>query len=242
MTSSTNLHVCLISSYFIHFNIKSYSSSTSLLSPCVSMKDHRDHRAAQYIPGDGYGYLLYGGCQVSSIWGRTKPHLRWWSYRKWRHRKWRHGSMFCACPDFPALFSSYYSSTSNMATGSDQRSRDPCGVPLGVRMRNRKLGNIRPSGAFWPEVTLWNVTPSGFPWVRCAHAWSEVPLRCSLGRPCLSYSSPYHYLPLSRNFISTFNNGLHLLCFRIYTPSSLSRPHCIFVIFSEILTFLASFL
>ena len=136
---------------------------------------------------------------------------------------------------FPVLFSSYYSSTSNMATGSDQRSRDPFGVPLGVRMRNQKLGNIRPSGAFWPEVTLWNVTPSGFPWVRCAHAWSEVPLGCSLGRPCLSYSSPYHYLPLSRNFISTFNNGLHLLC-------SLSRPHCIFVIFSEILTFLASFL
>jgi hypothetical protein len=104
MTSSTNLHVCLISSYFIHFNIKSYSSSTSLLSPCVLMKDHKDHRAAQYIPGDGYGYLLYGGCQVSSIWGRTKPHLRWWSYRKWRHRKWRHVSMFCACPDFSPRF------------------------------------------------------------------------------------------------------------------------------------------
>ena len=30
-----------------------------------------------------------------------------------------------------------------MATGSD-----PCEVPLGVRMRNRKLHNIRPSEAF----------------------------------------------------------------------------------------------
>jgi hypothetical protein len=30
-----------------------------------------------------------------------------------------------------------------MATGSD-----PCGVPLGVRMRNWKLRDIRPSGVF----------------------------------------------------------------------------------------------
>jgi hypothetical protein len=42
-----------------------------------------------------------------------------------------------------------------MATVSDRRSRDP----LDVRMRKRKLRNIRPSGAFWPEVTLWSVTP-----------------------------------------------------------------------------------
>ena len=57
----------------------------------------------------------------------------------------------------PRFFSYESSSTSTMATGSDQRSRDPFEVPLG--MRNRKLCNIRPSGAFWPEVTLWNVTP-----------------------------------------------------------------------------------
>jgi hypothetical protein len=30
----------------------------------------------------------------------------------------------------------------------------PFGVSLGVRMRNRKLRNIKPSGAFLPEVTL----------------------------------------------------------------------------------------
>ena len=35
----------------------------------------------------------------------------------------------------------------------------PFGVPLSVRMRNRKFRNIRTSGTFWPEVTLWNVTP-----------------------------------------------------------------------------------
>ena len=29
------------------------------------------------------------------------------------------------------------------------------GVPLGVRMRNRKLRNIHPSGAFSPEVPPW---------------------------------------------------------------------------------------
>ena len=37
---------------------------------------------------------------------------------------------------------------------------NPSGLPWNdVRMRNRKLCNIRLSGAFWPEVTLWNVTP-----------------------------------------------------------------------------------
>jgi hypothetical protein len=45
-----------------------------------------------------------------------------------------------------------------MATESDQRSLGTFGVSLGVH--NRKLRNIRPSGAFWPEVTLWNVTRS----------------------------------------------------------------------------------
>jgi len=34
------------------------------------------------------------------------------------------------------------------------------GFPLGVRMRNRKLRNIRPSGAFSPEVTS---SPIGLP-------------------------------------------------------------------------------
>ena len=43
---------------------------------------------------------------------------------------------------------------SYMATGSDLSSRDPFGVPLGVPMRNRKLHNIRPSGAFSPEMPL----------------------------------------------------------------------------------------
>jgi hypothetical protein len=40
--------------------------------------------------------------------------------------------MFCACPAFPRAF------LSTMATGSD-----PFGVPLSVRMHNRKLRNIR---------------------------------------------------------------------------------------------------
>ena len=37
------------------------------------------------------------------------------------------------------------------ATGSDVTPKE---VPLGVHMRNRKLRNIHPSGAFLPEVTL----------------------------------------------------------------------------------------
>jgi hypothetical protein len=47
-----------------------------------------------------------------------------------------------------------YSSASTIATGSNQMSRDPFGVPFSVRMRNQKLCNIHPSGAFWLEVTL----------------------------------------------------------------------------------------
>jgi hypothetical protein len=50
---------------------------------------------------------------------------------------------------------------------SHQTSRDPFVVPLerwGVRMRNRKLRNIRPSGTFSPEVTSSNVRdPFGIP-------------------------------------------------------------------------------
>ena len=51
------------------------------------------------------------------------------------------GSRFCACPVFlPSFFSL---SSSNMTTGCDLRSFEPFGVPLGVRMRNRKLRNTR---------------------------------------------------------------------------------------------------
>ena len=62
------------------------------------------------------------------------------------------------------------------ATGSDvtgsgpdrtrKWSRDPEGIPLGARMRNRKLRNIRPSRAFSPVVTSVTWPRRGFPWVR----------------------------------------------------------------------------
>jgi hypothetical protein len=42
--------------------------------------------------------------------------------------------MFCACPAFPRVFFYYSSSTSTMATGSDRRSCDLFGIPLGVCM------------------------------------------------------------------------------------------------------------
>ena len=52
---------------------------------------------------------------------------------------------------FPPRFFPYHSSsTSTRSTGSDRRSRDPFRIPLGVSMRNRKLSNIHPSGAFYP--------------------------------------------------------------------------------------------
>jgi hypothetical protein len=61
------------------------------------------------------------------------------------------------------------------ATGCDWKSCDPEGDPLrrGVHMLNRKLHNMHPIGAFWPEVTLWNVTHSdrrgSFGWDACMH-------------------------------------------------------------------------
>ena len=48
------------------------------------------------------------------------------------------GSRFCACPISPPGF---FLSSINMATECDQRSLAPFGVPLGVRIRNRKLCN-----------------------------------------------------------------------------------------------------
>ena len=39
-------------------------------------------------------------------------------------------------------------------TRSEQRSPDPFGVPLDVRMRNRKLRNIGPSGAIAPKKPI----------------------------------------------------------------------------------------
>ena len=96
-----------------------------------------------------------------------------------------------------------------------QTSRDLFGVLLegwGTRMHNLKLCNIR----------------------------SEVPLGCSLGRPRLSFPTPFTgYLPLSRHFLGEPFQWLHFLRLLFSdmlcsTPSSLSRPRCIFVIFSEI--------
>jgi hypothetical protein len=113
----------------------------------------------------------------------------------------------------------------------------------GARMPNRKLHNVRSNGAFWPEVTLWNITrsdrrsrdPEGgsLGWgarmrnrklrnIRLIGPFHrKCPLRCSLGRPrpvssMATGTSPFTgYLPLSRHFISAFNNGFQLRYFRI---------------------------
>jgi hypothetical protein len=79
------------------------------------------------------------------------PDLKW---RQSRDRKmlWPEPEVFaCACA------TGTFCTTTTMATGSDRRSRDCQWVPLGVRMATRQLRNICPSGAFWPEVTLWNI-------------------------------------------------------------------------------------
>jgi hypothetical protein len=93
-------------------------------------------------------------------------------------------------------------------------------IPLGARIRNRKLRNIRPSGAFSLEVTPSNVTRRASPgtgswgcgkgvrirnWKLCnihpsGHFHRKCPFGCSLGGPRLSFSRP-GYLALPRHFI-----------------------------------------
>jgi hypothetical protein len=83
----------------------------------------------------------------------------------------------------------------------------PDGGGRGVRMRNRKLHNIRPSGALWPEMT----SPVGFPWKIWERACATgIAIGCSLGRPRLSFSS-LGYLPVLFSYnIIYFNNSFHL--------------------------------
>jgi hypothetical protein len=101
------------------------------------------------MPEGGEPWVVYGHSSSHICGGAMR-----WSYRKSRDRKLPWPEVI-ACATVSRVFSYYSSSTSTMATGSD-----PCGVPLGVRMRNRKLHNILPREAFWPEVTLWNVIRS----------------------------------------------------------------------------------
>ena len=83
-----------------------------------------------------------------------KAALTWNDVSRDRKMLWPEPEVFaCACATGTFC-------TTTMATGSDRRSRDLQWVPLGVRMPTGKLRNICPSGAFWLEVTLWNVTRS----------------------------------------------------------------------------------
>jgi hypothetical protein len=105
------------------------------------------------------------GCNtmgVSSIWVQLKSYLWLWCYRKWSHVQ-----PEVARPELEVIACTCTTGTfctttivvvqnvhmTDRATGSA-----PKGVPLG--MRNRKLHNIHPSGAFWPEVMSSNVTRS----------------------------------------------------------------------------------
>ena len=150
-------------------------------------------------------WILFCGGGVSSISIRFKPYFRWrsevmelpeftWPLRMTgsdmtgnghdRNRKSWPWSRAHVQP-FPAVFS-YYGS---------KKCRTVVQVPVlpdvilkggshgrGVSMRNRKLPNLRPSGAFWPKMTSSDVTRR-VPLEGSAHAWLEVPLGCSLGRP-----------------------------------------------------------
>jgi hypothetical protein len=101
---------------------------------------------------------------------------------------------------FPAVFSYYSCSTSSTVVQ----------VPHGY---HRTLYNIRPSGAFTPEMTSSSVTPKGFPWkgarmrIRKMHNIRSIVIRrassgshvigsalCVFSRTSASY---YRFLALS---------------------------------------------
>jgi len=139
-----------------------------------------------------------------------------WCYRKSRHRsgpdrKWRNRKYFLRMRN-RYILSYYYSNSTKCSTVVQvpglpevfEGHVTPKGGWKGVRMRNRKLRNIRPCGAFWPEVTLWNVTRSditwprrGFPWVRCTHVQPEVaqypPYWCLFNGPEVIKRHPYSF-------------------------------------------------
>ena len=64
------------------------------------------------------------------------------------------GSMFCAFLRFFLTIVVVQNVSLRMTDGATGSDVTPKEVPLGVHMRNRKLRNIHPSGAFLPDVTL----------------------------------------------------------------------------------------
>ena len=122
---------------------------------------------------------------------------------------------------FPAVFSYYSCSTSSTVVQVPHGYRKWPKVTWprrgfhwkGLRMRNRTLYNIRPSGAFTPEMTSSSVTPKGFPWkgarmrIRKMHNIRSIVIRrassgshvigsalCVFSRTSASY---YRFLALS---------------------------------------------
>ena len=162
------------------------------------------------------------------------------------------------------LLQQQYSSTSTMATGSDRRSRDPEGFIERVYACATSVSRYPLQWGLFIGNDVFKRHHEGIHLGVCAHAqpeiaqyaikhhlqgfpWKSRDRKCPCGvlqDVCilLSFSSPFTgYLPLSPPFLlgSTFNNYIFykrllfsdMLC---STPSSLSRPRCIFVIFSEI--------
>jgi hypothetical protein len=172
----------------------------------------------------------FGGSTGSQV---TGPDRKWRQSRdrKWRKRKWRHNWTYVLHMRNRYILYYYYSSSIQCSTvvqvlwlpEMTEGHVTPLGVPLCVRMCNRKLRNIRPSGAFWPEITSDRSSrnPCGVPLgvrmrnrklrnIRPNMTFSlEVTssnvtgraspgtrsLGCSLWRPCLSLSS-LGYVPL----------------------------------------------
>ena len=102
--------------------------------------------------------------EESSISAQLKPYFGWnegWSYRKWRDRK-RPWPEVTSPEPVPAPF--FPTIVQNCAwpiwiPDETKGHVTPNGFPWkGARMRNRKLRNICPIGAFSPEITSSNVS------------------------------------------------------------------------------------
>jgi hypothetical protein len=97
-------------------------------------------------------------------WPSVRGHDRKWHQSRDpdRNRKWMHA----LAKQFTAVFFLTIVVVQHMSLRMTERATGshvtPKVIPLGLCMRKRKLKlrYIRPSGAFWPEMTLWNLTHS----------------------------------------------------------------------------------
>ena len=140
-----------------------------------------------------------GSCAISALVGP----FHW----KWRHQTSPEGDSLGSCGI-------------SIQTSPRSDRRTPEGGGRGVHMRNRKLHNIRPSGAFWSEMT----SPVGLP------LENMEALRCSLwrlGHPrgSLLGSRDLRSLPVAMLLVPLYYILYYHLLVSIKRTGAYSAPH-----------------